>query len=86
MISKLHKFFRETEGVGPDGSKFNAKFGDEERFNMANIMTTKEIAKYLKLSPITITKYARLGTIPSIRIGGSWRFDKEVIDKWILGE
>jgi len=50
---------------------------------MAEIMTTKEMAKYLKLHEITICKYVREGKIPAIRIGRSWRFDKEVIDKWI---
>ena len=50
---------------------------------MPEILTTKEIAKYLKLHEITICKYAAEGKIPAIRIGRVWRFDKEVIDKWI---
>jgi PTS system nitrogen regulatory IIA component len=50
---------------------------------MPEIMTTKEIARYLKLHEITICKYAAEGQIPAIRIGRSWRFDKERIDKWI---
>ena len=53
---------------------------------MAQIMTTKEIAKYLKLHEITIGKYAAEGKIPAIRIGRVWRFDKEVIDEWIRGD
>jgi len=50
---------------------------------MPEIMTTKEIAKYLRLHEITICKYASEGKIPAIRIGGVWRFNKETIDKWI---
>ena len=50
---------------------------------MAHIMTTKEISRYLKLHEITIIKYAAAGVIPAIRIGGVWRFDKDVIDDWI---
>ncbi len=50
---------------------------------MAEIMTTKELAKYLRLHEITICKYAAEGKIPAIRIGGVWRFDKEAIDNWI---
>ncbi len=50
---------------------------------MAQIMTTKQLAKYLKLHGITICKYAADGRIPAIRIGRVWRFDKEAIDKWI---
>ena len=50
---------------------------------MAQIMTTKEVAKYLKLHPITICKLSKEGKIPSVQIGRVWRFDKEVIDEWI---
>jgi excisionase family DNA binding protein len=40
---------------------------------MPQIMTTKKIAKYLKLHGITICKYAVQGSIPAIRIGRVWR-------------
>jgi len=50
---------------------------------LAQIMTTKEMANYLKLHQITICKLSKEGKIPSIRIGRVWRFDKEVIDAWI---
>ncbi len=50
---------------------------------MSNIMTTKEIAGYLKLHAITICKLAGEGKIPAFRIGRSWRFDKDAIDEWI---
>jgi len=52
---------------------------------MAQIMTTKEMAVYLKLHEITICKYAAEGVIPARRIGRVWRFDKDEIDKWIGG-
>jgi len=48
-------------------------------------MTTKEVAEYLKLHEITICKYAAEGAIPAKRIGRVWRFDKEIIDRWIAG-
>jgi len=50
---------------------------------MAEIMTTQEMAKYLKLHEITICKLAADGKIPAIRIGRVWRFDKNAIDEWI---
>lgn len=50
---------------------------------MAQIMTTREIAKYLKLHEITVCKLSKEGKIPSVRIGRVWRFDKEAIDEWI---
>jgi len=53
---------------------------------VAEIMTTKELAAYLRLHEITICKYASEGRIPAIRIGAIWRFDKDAIDRWIAGE
>jgi excisionase family DNA binding protein len=50
---------------------------------MPEIMTTKEIAEYLRLHQITVCKYAAEGEIPAIRVGRVWRFDKDAIDKWI---
>ena len=50
---------------------------------MPQIMTTKELARYLKLHEITVCKYAAQGKIPAIRIGRVWRFDKDAIDRWI---
>ena len=50
---------------------------------MPEIMTTKELAKYLRLHEITICKLSKEGKIPAVRVGRVWRFDKEAIDKWI---
>ncbi len=50
---------------------------------MPEILTTQELAKYLRLHEITICKHAAEGKIPAVRVGRVWRFDKEAIDKWI---
>jgi excisionase family DNA binding protein len=55
------------------------------KFILAQIMTVKEMAKYLRLHAITICKLSKEGKIPAFRIGRVWRFDKEVIDEWIAG-
>lgn len=52
---------------------------------LAELMTTREIAEYLKLHQITICKLSKEGKIPAVRIGGVWRFDKDKIDDWIAG-
>jgi excisionase family DNA binding protein len=53
---------------------------------MPQIMTTKELSRYLRLHEITVCKYAAQGKIPAIRIGRVWRFDKNAIDEWIRGD
>jgi len=65
---------------GPNFPKVKDYTGE---FILAEIMTTREMAKYLKLHQITICKLSKEGKIPSVRIGRVWRFDKEVIDEWI---
>jgi len=47
------------------------------------IMTTKEVADYLNIHPLTVHKYAREGKIPAFKIGSDWRFHKKYIEKWI---
>jgi excisionase family DNA binding protein len=53
---------------------------------MPQIMTTKELSRYLRLHEITVCKYAAQGKIPAIRIGRVWRFDKNAIDEWLGGD
>jgi excisionase family DNA binding protein len=66
-------------------SKKMKSMGLEEEPILAQIMTTREVAEYLKLHEITIINHAAKGIIPGIKIGSRWRFDKQAIDKWISG-
>lgn len=47
-----------------------------------DIMTVQEVAQYLRLNDVTVYRLARKGEIPAIKIGGSWRFRKDLIDEW----
>jgi len=53
---------------------------------VGKILTTKELASYLKLTEVTIYKYANEGKIPGFKIGSRWRFDKEQIDDLLRNE
>ena len=48
-----------------------------------NVMTVREVAKYLKMKPVTIYKHAQEGKIPAFKVGATWRFKKNTIDSWI---
>ena len=50
---------------------------------MENLMTTKEAADYLKLHYVTIYKLAQQGRIPATKIGGNWRFRRDLLDEWL---
>lgn len=47
------------------------------------ILTLKEVATYLKLAEKTAYKLAAAGKLPGFKVGGSWRFKQEDIDRWI---
>ena len=48
-----------------------------------NIMTIKQVAEYLKVSPRTIYKLVKEGAIPTFKIMNMWRFEQSQIDQWI---
>ena len=41
------------------------------------ILTLKEVAKYLKLAEKTAYRLAAEGKLPGFKVGGSWRFKRE---------
>jgi excisionase family DNA binding protein len=47
------------------------------------ILTVEEVAKYLKLKPQTVYKWAQTGQIPAAKFGKEWRFRKSILDDWI---
>jgi excisionase family DNA binding protein len=48
-----------------------------------DIMTVEEVAKYLKLKPQTVYKWAQTGQIPGAKFGKEWRFRRRILDEWI---
>ena len=47
-----------------------------------NILTTRELAMYLRLTVTTVINLAVSGELPGFRIGKSWRFDRgEVLSR-----
>ncbi len=51
---------------------------------MGQMLTAQELAEYLKLTEVTIYKYANEGKIPGTKIGSRWRFDKDKIDELLV--
>ena len=47
------------------------------------IMTIEEVAKYLKLQPQTVYKWAQEGQIPGAKLGKEWRFRRRMLDEWV---
>ena len=50
------------------------------------IMTTKELADYIKLNEKTVIKMAQSGKIPGVKLGAQWRFHLDSIDAYIQND
>jgi excisionase family DNA binding protein len=48
-----------------------------------NLMTVKEVAALLRVSPQTLYKMLEQGSIPAVKVGSQWRFDRDEIREWI---
>lgn len=47
------------------------------------IITIREVAEYLKIKEKTAYALVARGEIPGFKVGGSWRFRKGELDRWI---
>ncbi|MBI2094150.1 MAG: helix-turn-helix domain-containing protein [Candidatus Omnitrophica bacterium] len=51
--------------------------------NNGQIMTLREVAQYLGLHVMTVYKLTREGRMPAAKIGGQWRFKRDVLNDWL---
>jgi excisionase family DNA binding protein len=54
--------------------------------NMPDLLTVREVAELLRVSPLTIKRWGQRGKLPAIRINsrGDRRYKKEAV-LWLLG-
>jgi excisionase family DNA binding protein len=57
--------------------------GQFPRRERTQIMTPKEAAKYLGFHLVTIYRLLKKSEIPATKIGGQWRFKKDILDEWL---
>ena len=54
--------------------------------NGSGVMGIKDTAAYLEVHRSTIYRLVGNGRIPAFKLGGQWRFKKDVIDRWLTEE
>lgn len=47
------------------------------------ILTLDEVAAYLKAGKRTVYRLTADGRLPGFKLGGTWRFRRSDLDKWI---
>jgi excisionase family DNA binding protein len=50
------------------------------------IFDIRGAAEYLHIKKWTLYRLAKKGKVPGIKVGGQWRFKKEVLDSMSYGE
>ena len=48
-----------------------------------DILTVRDVADMLKLADKTVYNLVSDGEIPGFKIGGSWRFSRKELEKWV---
>jgi excisionase family DNA binding protein len=67
---KIPEYF--TSGLAPESDSMSD-----------DIMTVREVAEFLKVTERTIYRLAAESQIPSFKVGGSWRFRRADLVKWM---
>ncbi len=72
----------EKQSAGSNGSE--PKMNEGKRPERTQIMTTKEIAKYLGVHEMTVYRWLKKGVLPGFKIGGRWRSKKDILDNYLI--
>ncbi len=51
-----------------------------------SVLTPAELANYLRVHRSTIYRLLDRGELPSFKVGSDWRFVRDDIDRWRLGQ
>ncbi len=49
-----------------------------------NLLTTEQVARYLKVDKFTIYRLVSQKKIPAFRVGNQWRFKKTMVEAWLM--
>jgi excisionase family DNA binding protein len=49
----------------------------------SEILALEQVATFLKASKKTVYRLAQKGDVPAFKLGGSWRFQRVELDRWI---
>lgn len=64
-----------------DANKIKIDLNSQPNGDVRRILTSDEVCDMLKITKRVLHKYARMGIIPGLKIGGKWRFESDSIFK-----
>jgi len=48
------------------------------------LLTIKEVAAYLQVYRYTVYRLLAKNQLPAFKVGGQWRFQRRMIDAWLM--
>jgi excisionase family DNA binding protein len=48
-----------------------------------SVLTLREAASYLRVSPASLEKHAESGEVPGLSVDGKWRFTRTALEEWL---
>ena len=49
-----------------------------------NLLTAVQVARYLKVDKFTVYRLVAQKKLPAFRVGSQWRFNRKMIEEWLL--
>jgi excisionase family DNA binding protein len=49
-----------------------------------NLLTTAQVAEDLRVDKFTVYRLVTQKNIPAFKVGNQWRFNKNMVDAWLL--
>jgi excisionase family DNA binding protein len=47
------------------------------------LLTTEQVARYLKIDKFTLYRLVSQKKIPAFKVGNQWRFKRKMLDAWL---
>ena len=57
---------------------------DTARAKLERLVTVKELAAYLNVSPTALYRLIRSKQLPSVKVGRQWRIELEKVQDWLI--
>jgi excisionase family DNA binding protein len=48
-----------------------------------NLLTTEQVAQYLRIDKFTVYRLVTQGKIPAFKVGNQWRFKRRMVEAWL---
>jgi excisionase family DNA binding protein len=48
-----------------------------------NLLTTEQVAQYLKVDKFTVYRLVTQKKIPAFKVGNQWRFKRKLLEDWL---